>query len=844
MTHMKKITIGMLAHVDAGKTTLTESFLYLSKKIRSMGRVDNGNTFLDYDKQERQRGITIFSKQVIFNYGDTQFFLLDTPGHVDFSSEMERTLSILDYGIMIISALDGVQSHTKTIFELLKLYRKPCFIFVNKMDVDYVDRQELLKDLQQQLDVNCLDMEDEESLACHDEKLLSRYLATNQLDTALIADDIAKRRLFPVYFGSALKLMHIEQFMQALSKYTLMMDYPEAFKAQIYKISYEANTKLAHMKITGGSLKVKAYINDEKVDQIRLYDGAKYSLTEEATAGSIVVIKGLDKVYAGMGLGAQADHKLQLSSYMRYELLLDKACDPYQIYRMLQKLQDEDPSLQLSYDQGRIYLSLMGEVQTEILTNMIKERLGIDVSFGKGKISYGETITKAVEGVGHFEPLRHYAEVHLLLEPIDKGLEFVNAVGNNDDMHYQNVIMNYLQSMELRGILTNSPLMNIKITLLGFKAHLKHSEPNDFKEACQRAVRHGLMRTNNVLLEPYYDFVITCENVHISKVLFELEQRQAQFVVNAQENDHSIIKGEGSMAKLLDMPQELLAYTKGTAKINLDVKGYQPCDEQEKIIDKYAYDPEGDAQNPSGSIFCKQGAGFYVAYQEVERYMHLPYLYQPVNETSIPKMNQRKISDAELQRVWNNTYRSAERNVKKSKQKQDVFDEYHDINSSKPKCLLVDGYNVIFGWDDLKKVANANLDLARSRLLDRMAEYQAYRYDLLIVVFDAYKLETQKERAYEDHNIFVVYTKGKETADTYIEKAVGRLNKDYLVTVATSDNLEQLTIMQQKAHRMSVRELQKDYALLKRMLHEKLQKERTVFYNHSLQDIMKYFQED
>lgn len=841
---MKKITIGMLAHVDAGKTTLTESFLYLSKKIRNMGRVDKGNTFLDYDKQERQRGITIFSKQVVFNYGDTQFFLLDTPGHVDFSSEMERTLSVLDYGIMIISALDGVQSHTKTIFELLKLYHKPCFIFVNKMDVDYVDKHGLLKDIQQQLDVNCIDMEDEESIACHDENLLSRYLATNQLDKAMVASNIAKRRLFPVYFGSALKLTNVERFMQALSEHTLMPDYSEEFKAQIFKISYEANTKLSHMKITGGSLRVKSYINDEKVDQIRLYDGAKYSLCEEASSGSIVVVKGLEKVYAGMGLGTQADHKLQLSSYMRYELILEKGCDPYNIYRMLQKLQDEDPSLQLSYDQGKIHLSLMGEVQTEVLTNMIKERFGINVSFGDGEISYGETITKAVEGVGHFEPLRHYAEVHLLLEPIEKGLEFVNAVGNNDDMHYQNVIMNHLQSMELKGILTNSPLMNIRISLLGFKAHLKHSEPNDFKEACQRAIRHGLMRTDNILLEPYYDFVITSANVYLSKILFELEQRKAQFVVSAQGHDHSIIKGEGSMAHLLSMPRELLAYTKGTAKINLDVKGYRPCDETNKVVSMYAYDPDRDAQNPSGSIFCKQGAGFYVDYQEVEKYMHLPYFFSPVKKPLLPDKNKHKISDAELQRIWNNTYRSSDKSIKNIKQKNDTFDEYHDIKASNPQCLLIDGYNVIFGWDDLKKLAKDNLDLARNRLLDRMAEYKAYRYDLLIVVFDAYKLDTNKERTYEDHDIFVVYTKGKQTADTYIEKTVGKLNKDYLVTVVTSDNLEQLTIMQQKAHRMSVRELQKDYALLKRMLHEKLQKERAVFYNHSLKDIMKYLQED
>ncbi len=838
----KKITIGMLAHVDAGKTTLTESILYQSKKIRNLGRVDNGNTFLDYDQQERKRGITIFSKQVSFSYGNTDFYLMDTPGHIDFSSEMERTLSILDYGIIVISALDGVQSHTMTIFDLLKLYHIPCFIFVNKMDIDYVNKANLLKNLQEQLNINCIDMEDLESVACIDEKILANYLENGILDSKLIADNIFRRNLFPVYFGSALKLLKIDKFLKALDEYTCNITYPEEFGALIYKITYEGNTKLAHMKITGGSLRAKMVINEEKVDQIRNYDGSKYNLLEQADAGSVVVVKGLDNIYAGKGLGIQNDHKLQLSSYMRYELIIDDGLDPYNTYRLLTKLQDEDPNLNLQFEQGKIHLSLMGEVQTEILINMIKERFNINARIANGKITYKETILDTIEGVGHFEPLRHYAEVHLLLEPIENGIEFVNAVGNNDDLYHQKMIMNYLESIDLKGILTNSQLTNIRISLLGFKAHLKHSEPNDFVQACYRAIRHGLMRTRNCLLEPYYNFSIKCNNIYLSKILYELEIRKAQFVLANSDNDNTIIKGKGSMARLLDLPNNIMIITKQSANVNFDISGYEPCDNQEEIIAEIGYDPSKDSQNPSGSIFCKQGAGYYVDYQDVENYMHLPYFYHPITNREHISDNKIKISDDELNRVWNNTYRTNKQSNNKKNER--TIHEVQDIRLSKPKCILVDGYNVIFGFDELKKLASDNLDLAKSRLLNMLAEYQAYRCDLLIVVFDAYKLDNTSARSYEDHNIFVVYTKNKETADSYIEKAVGRLNKEYLVTVITSDNLEQMTIMQQHAHRMSVREFKKDYQLLKRMVKERLQKEKAISYNHSLKDIMKYFEEN
>ena len=836
---MKNICVGLLAHVDAGKTSLTESLLYNAKIIRKMGRVDHQNAYLDYDVQERERGITIYSKEVHFDYQDTHFCLIDTPGHVDFSSEMERCLSVLDYAILIISATDKVQSHTKTIFKLLDAMHIPFFIFVNKMDISYDSKDIILDSLRKDLNEHCVDILDEEAISLYDEKMMNYYLDNNRLDKMMVASLIKQRKIFPCIFGSALKNNNVDQLLICLADYTIMDDYDDVFRARVYKISYENNTKLSHLKILGGTLRSKMKINDDKVDQIRVYNGNKYELKESADAGNVVCVKGLNSAYSGMGLGDIDDHKLQLSSYLHYRLDI-KDQDSFSVYRNLEKLKMEDPNLNINYDGKQINVSIMGEVQIEVLKKLIKERFGYDVEFSDAKINYMETISAPVEGVGHYEPLRHYGEVHLLLEPISKGVEICNGIDNTNDMHYQKVIMNFLESIELKGILTNSPLTNIRITLLAFKSHLKHSEPADFLECCKRAIRHALKRADNILLEPYYHFEIVINNNYVSKVLFDLDNFNAEYEISNIDNELVKIIGSASVAKMQNYNIKFLSLTSGMGKISMNIDGYRPCLEQEKVIADIAYDDESDIDNPSGSIFCAHGAGFYVNYEDVENYMHIPYVYLPKTVEQKAFHNKMSISDDELKRVWNNTYKPKEAS-KIKKEKKEVKD-YYDIKETKPKCLLVDGYNVIFGWSDLKQMAAKNLDMARNRLIDHMSEYQAYRYDLVIVVFDAYKTEAVMENIIENKNVVIVYTKNKQTADTYIEKTVAKLTKDYVVSVATSDSLEQLTVMTQNAIRISSSELENDYRFMKKMIHDRLQKNRTTFYNHSLKDIIKYLE--
>lgn len=836
---MKNICVGLLAHVDAGKTSLTESLLYNAKIIRKMGRVDHQNAYLDYDVQERERGITIYSKEVHFDYQDTHFCLIDTPGHVDFSSEMERCLSVLDYAILIISATDKVQSHTKTIFKLLDAMHIPFFIFVNKMDISYDSKDIILNSLRKDLNEHCVDILDEEPISLYDEKMMNYYLDNNRLDKMMVASLIKQRKIFPCIFGSALKNNNVDQLLTCLADYTIMDDYDDVFRAMVYKISYENNTKLSHLKILGGTLRTKMKINDDKVDQIRVYNGNKYELKESADAGNVVCVKGLNSAYSGMGLGDIDDHKLQLSSYLHYRLDI-KDQDSYSVYRNLEKLKMEDPNLNINYDGKQINVSIMGEVQIEVLKKLIKERFGYDVEFSDAKINYMETISAPIEGVGHYEPLRHYGEVHLLLEPISKGVEICNGIDNTNDMHYQKVIMNFLESIELKGILTNSPLTNIRITLLAFKSHLKHSEPADFLECCKRAIRHALKRADNILLEPYYHFEIIINNNYVSKVLYDLDNFNAEYEISNIDNELVKIIGSASVAKMQNYNIKFLSLTSGMGKISMNIDGYRPCLEQEKVIADIAYDDESDIDNPSGSIFCAHGAGFYVNYEDVENYMHIPYVYLPKTAEQKAFHNKMSISDDELKRVWNNTYKPKE--ISKAKNEKKEVKDYYDIKETKPKCLLVDGYNVIFGWSDLKQMAAKNLDMARNRLIDHMSEYQAYRYDLVIVVFDAYKTEAVMENIIENKNVVIVYTKNKQTADTYIEKTVAKLTKDYVVSVATSDSLEQLTVMTQNAIRISSSELEKDYRFMKKMIHDHLQKNRTTFYNHSLKDIIKYLE--
>lgn len=835
---MKNIVIGMLAHVDAGKTTLTESLLYATKSIRKLGRVDHKDAFLDYDNQERNRGITIYTKQAYFNYGNTNFFLIDTPGHVDFSSEMERSLVVLDYAIIIISALDGVQSQTKKIFDLLALYQVPCIIFVNKMDIAYQDEKTILKNIQENLTSDCLKLNDVESMALLDEKMMEYYLENGMLSDDMIASLIADRKLFPCLFGSALKQDNIIKLLHVLDEYTMFKVYDDNLRAVVYKVVYENNTKLCHLKVLSGILKCKDKIGEDKIDQIRIYNGPKYETKDSAEANSIVVVKGLDHGYVGMGINCP-DIKSQLNAYMHYDILLEDGVDTYQAYRKLLVLQEEDPSLNLRYENNCLSLSIMGSVQLEVLQEMIKNRFGLKINFTHGQINYRETITDKIEGVGHFEPLRHYSEVHLLLEPCDEYC-VVNGIGKQDDSPFVKYIMNYLASTTFKGVLTNSPLTNVKITLLAYKSHLKHSETTDFKEAVNRAIRHALMRTKSVLLEPYNEFEIIVDSDNLSKCLFELENINARFMIDDYNDKHKI-KGFASLKLMQDFVENLANISGGKAIINTNVCGYEPCCNQEEIVEQMAYNPLVDESNPAGSIFCKNGAGFYVPYDSVEAYMHIPYVYAgEILTDKSPNTNKHSISDEELKRVWNNTYKSNKSYVS---QKPKV-EKYVSKDVQKPQCLLVDGYNAIFGWSDLKEIAKNNLDSAKDMLISYMSEYQVYRYDLVVIVFDAYKVSGKQESVIRNNNLWVVYTKEKETADSFIERTVGELNKDYLVKVATGDRLEQLTSFSQQAFRVSIRELENDYNMMKKMIKGRMQKERTTYYNHALSDLRKLLEID
>lgn len=843
---MKKIVLGVLAHVDAGKTTLTESLMFETKSIRKLGRVDHKDAFLDYNNQERNRGITIFSKQAVFSLNDTEFTLLDTPGHIDFSSEMERCLSVLDYAIVVISGLDGVQSHTKTIWNLLRRHQIPTLIFINKMDITHKTKEELMKDLIDNLDKKCVDFLDEEVVSLCDENLMESYLETGNLDKGKVAKLIFEEKMYPCIFGSALKLQNIDTLCDFLDTYCVMKSYPIEFGAKVFKVTYENSVKLVHMKITGGTIKAKEKIDDNnKIDQIRKYSGDKYELMTEASAGSVVVIKGCDTLYSGQGLGIEEDESGSLSSVMTYDIILEKGQDAYNVYRILSKLQDEDPNLNLSYHEGLdvIRVQLMGEIQIEVLKEEIKERFNLNVEFGHGRINYKESIKFPVEGVGHYEPLRHYSEVHVLIEPSNQ-MEFDNVCSlDMIDAHWQNSIMNSMMNSRYRGVLTGSPLDKVKITLIGAKAHLKHTQAYDFKEAVRRAVRQGLMKAESILLEPFVEYQIDIPSGYLSKIMFDLEQMNATVKVTETTNGFHI-EGIAPVRLMQDYGNILVASTRGTGKLSMTLEDYHECKDSKEIIESFNYNPDADVRNPSGSVFCAHGAGYYVPWYEVEDTMHIPMLYE-VEEVSKPKPivhNKVKIDDAELKRVWNNTYKTSKQPYRQKETRE--MEEFVNIKESKPKCIIVDGYNVIHDWEELNELAKHDLSHARDRLVLYMGEYQAYRCDLLIVVFDAYRVKERAENMIKDNNIYVVYTKEKQTADTYIEKAVGKLAQDYLVTVVSSDGLVQLTSFTQHATRMSSRECFNDYSLMKRLIKQRMQKERVTFYNHSLKEIIKYLEQD
>lgn len=851
---MKKIVLGILAHVDAGKTTLTESMLYLSKTIRHLGRVDHGDAFLDYNSQERDRGITIFSKQAIFNWNDCQITLIDTPGHVDFSTEMERTLQVLDYAILVISGIDGIQNHSETIWKLLKHYHVPTFIFINKMDSIYANKDKLLNDLKDQFDVNCFDFEnlDEnfyETIALNNEKLLDYYLEHQTLTKEMIIDEIYQRNLFPCFFGSALKIEGIDTFLNEFTNYVKEKQYPKQFQARVFKITHDKQgNKLTHLKITGGSLKVKEQVGNEKVDQIRIYSGDKYQLVNEVYAGDICAIKGFKNFEISQGLGNESTVNTPiLTPYMDYRIILPENCNQHEALEKLLLLSKEDPQLHINYNNQskEIHVELMGEIQVEILKNIICERFNLDVEFDHGNIIYKETILEPVEGVGHFEPLRHYAEVHLLLEPgkPGSGLEFaVDCKENVLATSYQRLVLSHLKEKEHIGVLTGSLITDMKITLISGRAHLKHTEGGDFREATYRALRQGLKATKSILLEPYFKFSLEIPVEYLSRAIYDIETMNGTFKLSKEQDEMAYLTGKAPVSKMQNYQSEVISYTKGKGRITLQIDGYYPCTNQEEIISKINYDSESDLENPTGSVFCSHGAGFNVKWDEVENYMHIPYQFKPKNENKEKKIEKTTYSneDEELENIFIRTYGPIKQHQTTTPAKKIISNTTYKYM---PECLLVDGYNIIHSWPELKELAKDNLDAARTRLIDIMCNYQGYKKCILILVFDAYKVKNNLGSSYKYHNIYIVYTKEAQTADMYIERTTHELASKYNITVATSDALEQLIVLGQGGKRISSRELRLEVERLDKEKLEEYRRKQAKGYNYLLEDIKNYNKE-
>ena len=873
------ICIGLLAHVDAGKTTLAESLLYHTGAIRKMGRVDHQNAFLDTYELERARGITIFSKQAGFTLGDREVVLLDTPGHVDFSAEMERTLQILDYAVLIIGGTDGVQGHVETLWRLLRQYKIPVFLFINKMDQDGANSAEILKELQGRLDEKCIDFtasqpqeEFMENLAMCDETVLETYLEEGEISEKQIRELIARRKVFPCYFGSALKSQGIQEFLEGLETYTKVPDYPDTFGAKVYKISRdEKGSRLTHMKITGGSLKVKQVLSgedwEEKADQIRIYSGAGFEAVKEVPAGAVCAVTGLTRTHAGQGLGIeQTSGEPLLIPVLNYEIQLPEECDVHQMFLKLRQLEEEEPELHIVWNPqlNEIHAQVMGEVQIEILKNMIQERFGISVEFGSGNIVYKETIEEPVEGTGHFEPLRHYAEVHLLLEPGEPGSGLEFAVSCSEDMldkNWQRLILTHLEEKAHKGVLTGSDITDMKITLVAGKAHLKHTEGGDFRQATYRAVRQGLRKARSVLLEPVYEYRLEVPSDMVGRAMTDIQKMYGTFHGPEIEGEMSVLTGVAPVVTMGGYQSEVTAYTRGRGRLSCTLKGYQPCHNAEEVIEAAGYEPDADMENPTGSVFCAHGAGFVVNWDEVDTYAHIQTelgLEETEQETVLQtqpaqpykSFDEIRLDQEELEEIFTRTYGPIRRERNAFQKTSRTVTAPASPRKSKPKepekeYLLVDGYNIIFAWEDLNELAKVNIEGARNKLMDILCNYQGYKKCTLILVFDAYKVEGGQGSVQKYHNIHVVYTKEAETADQYIEKTVHEIGKKYHVTVATSDALEQVIILGQGADRLSARNLREEIQRMKEEIREdyleKQKKSGTYLFDHlpeELSDLM------
>ena len=823
---MKKTVMGILAHVDAGKTTLAEGLLYVTGKTRKLGRVDHRNTVMDTHDLERERGITIFASQAQFTTGDLSVTLLDTPGHIDFSAETERVLQVLDYAILVISGIDGVQSHTRTLWRLLDLYRIPVFLFVTKMDFARRSREDLMAELQRELSPNCLDFR-REYVQCHKEQLamcredvLESYLQTGEVTTEDVSSLIVSRSVFPCYFGSGLKLEGIDEFLSGIETYTTQKQYAEAFGAKVFKITYdEQNTRLTHLKITGGSLRVRDSVTDgkgeSKITQIRLYSGSKHVAVDEVSAGDVCCVVGLDSTQNGQGIGTEAMSGAPvLEPIMKYRIVLPKDCDPQTMLPKLRQLEEEDPQLRITWNTylQQIHVGLMGAVQTEILKSLIKDRFDVAVEIDSGEIVYRETIDAEVEGVGHYEPLRHYAEVHLILEPLARGSGLVFRSACNESVlerNWQRLVLTHLYEKQHIGVLTGSPITDMRITLVAGRAHNKHTEGGDFRQATYRAVRHGLMQANTVLLEPYYRFRLELPRDHIGHAIHDIRGRHGSIEPMEEFGDTVILRGRAPVTTMNDYAMVVASYTKGRGRLSFEMDGYDRCHNPEEVIARYAYDPMSDVENTPDSVFCAHGGGFNVKWDRVTEYMHLESCLQKDKTEDIPRVIHKnlRLDEKELEAIMLREFGP----IKRPTYRPPVIRGQDDSKSlekpvSAQRYLIVDGYNVIFAWEDLKEIAETDLERARNELMRILSNYSAFTKHDVVLVFDAYKVAGNQGKRFDYQNIHVVFTKERELGDVYIEKLIAEIGKNDNVRVVTSDALIQLSAVRYGVLRMSAAE--------------------------------------
>ncbi len=850
---MKRLVVGVIAHVDSGKTTLSEGMLYTAGEIRRLGRVDHGDTFLDTNEIERDRGITIFSAQAIMNIADTEITLLDTPGHVDFAAETERTLQVLDYAILVISGTDGVQSHTETLWKLLRRYDIPTFIFVNKMDISAKSHEEIIEQLKSRLDDGCVDFsidhtteEFNDSAAMCDEKAMSEYLENGTVGDKTLLRAVAARHIYPCYFGSALKLEGIKEFLTGLDSYTQTIEYGDKFGAKVFKISEDdRGTRLTHMKITGGSLKVKTVISggfgegswDEKVNQIRIYSGTKFQSVDEVLPGEVCAVAGLTKTHSGEGLGEENDTgKMSTEAVLTYKVSIPSEINIHTGLARLRKLEEEDPQLHVIWNEQlrEIHLQLMGEVQLEVLKRIIKERFDMEVEFGQGSITYKETIASPVEGVGHYEPLRHYAEVHLALEPLPagSGLKFDTSCSEDFlDRNWQRLILTHLKEKAFVGVLTGAPITDMKITLIAGRAHKKHTEGGDFRQATYRAVRQGLRKAESILLEPWYSFTLTIPPENVGRAMNDIQQMGGEQEPPVTRGEMTVIQGSAPVAKMRDYHTEVIGYTKGRGRLSCTLKDYEPCSEQDKIVDASGYNCDEDIENTADSVFCSHGAGFVVSWDQVEDYMHIDTGYGREKKEYVPEKRVYSgipTDDNELLKIFEHTYGKVQHKSYRPLETEKSTEPKKTLNMppipNGPEYLLVDGYNIIFAWEDLNKMAQESLERARTELINRLCNYAGVRQCELILVFDAYKVKGNPGEVEKISNINVVYTKEAETADMYIEKVTNELGRKHRVRVATSDGVEQIIILGRGAQRVSAAAFLHEVELVEEAIKEYLKK--------------------